>query len=347
MKIWQKHIFLKLLKTFAFFLFCLFFIYVVIDLSAHGVRFFSKASFPEVALYYLNSFSTLLDLFLALTFLLGTLKVLFDLTTHREIVALQMAGLSKKTLLTPFFLFASLIAMIGYVNLEWIAPFAGEYSSGFKTAYKSKKKSEKEKIYTICFEDESELVYHHFDRTKKELVDVFWIRFPDDIWHMKTLQIDSRRAHFVDHLTRNSLKQFERRENFTSRYFYELPLSSETVLSRFIPYEKRSLSTLLLQAIGRGADARIVFSHLYYKLMSPLIPLIILIALSPIIIQYHRSRPTFLITAVSIFCLLGLKSILDGMLILGENQVLPSYIAIFAPIVLIYAITLPKFVRMQ
>lgn len=347
MKIWQKHIFSKLLKTFFFFLFCLFFIYVIIDLSAHGVRFFSKANLLQVALYYLNSFSTLLDLFLALTFLLSTLKVLFDLTTHREIVALQMAGLSKKTLLIPFFLFAGLIATIGYVNLEWIAPFAGENSSDFKTAYKSKKKSEKKKIYTVSFEDESELVYHHFDSTKKELVDVFWIRSPYDIWHMKTLQIDSREAQFVDHLTRNSLKQFKKRENFTSRYFCELPLNSEAVLSRFIPYEKRPLSTLFLQAIGRGANARIVFSHLYYKLISPLIPFVILIALSPVIIQYHRARPTFLITAISIFCLLGLKSILDGMLILGENQVLPSYIAIFAPMVLIYSLTLPAFVRMR
>src|SRR5690606_13695515 len=155
MKIWQKYIFLKLLKTFCFFLLCLFFIYVIIDLSAHGVRFFSKTSFSEIALYYLNSFSTLLDLFLTLTFLLSSLKVLFDLTMHREIVALQMAGLSKKRLLFPFFLFASLIALTSYMNLQWIAPFAGEYSSDFKTAYKSKKKSEKIKIYTVSFEDES------------------------------------------------------------------------------------------------------------------------------------------------------------------------------------------------
>lgn len=347
MKIWQKHIFSRLVKTFSLFLFCLFFIYVVIDLSAHGVRFFSKASFQEVALYYLNSFSTLLDLFLTLTFLLATLKILFDLTTHREIVALQMAGISKKTLLLPFFFFASLTAMIGYMNLQWIAPHAGEYSSGFKTAYKSKKKSEKKKIYTVSFEDESELIYHHFNREKKELIDVFWIRTPSDIWHMKSLQIDSLEGHFVDHLIRNPSKQFERAENFTTRYFDELPLKGEAVLSRFIPYEKRPLSTLFLQAIGRPADARIIFSHLYYKLLSPLISFIVLMSLCPIIIQYHRSRPTFLITALSIFCLLGLKSILDGMLILGENQVLPSYIAIFAPIIIVCSMTMPAFVRMQ
>jgi hypothetical protein len=42
-----------------------------------------------------------------------------------------------------------------------------------------------------------------------------------------------------------------------------------------------------------------------------------------------------------------LKVILDGMLILGENQVLPSYVAIFGPILFVLSVSLPNFARMR
>ncbi len=63
--------------------------------------------------------------------------------------------------------------------------------------------------------------------------------------------------------------------------------------------------------------------------------------------HYTRTKATFLIAALSIFCLLGIKTILDGMLILGENQVIPSYIAIFSPVMLVLCLTLPGFMRMR
>lgn len=345
--IWQKYILSKILKTFFFFLICLLVIYVIIDLSAHGVRFFSKASFKEISLFYLNTFSTQLDLFFTITFLLATLRVLFNLSSHREIVALQMAGISKKKLLYPFFLFAACIALVGYMNCQWLAPHAGEHSSGFKTAYKAKKKGKVQKLYTVSFDDESELVYQRFNKEKRELFDVFWVRSPEDVWHMKSLEIDSLKGYFVNHLIRNEAKQFEKQESFVQKQFSEIPLQYDAILNRFIPYESRPLSSLFLQAYAAPADARIVFSHLYYKLLAPIIPFIVIVAIGPIAMRYTRNRPSFLIVALSIFGLLGLKTVIDGMLILGENQVLPSYIAIFAPILIVLSIAVPTFARMR
>lgn len=345
MKIWQKYLLSKLFKTFLFLLLCLFGVYVIVDLSAHGIRFFSKTTISAVIFYYLNTFSTLLDLFFSLTFLLATLRVLFDLNGNREIVALQVAGISQKKLLFPFFFFAIVLGTISYINCQWLIPYSAEQSSHFKTAYKSKKKQKNAKLYTIALEDQSELVYKSFHPDKKQLSDVFWIRTPTDIWHMKTFLINSLEGEYVSHLERNSSFQFEKTESFPKRNFIELLLGSDLVLDRFIPYETRPLSSLLAQALARPADARIVFSHLYYKLLSPLIPLIVLIGIGPFAIRYSRIKPTFLIASLSIFCLLGLKTILDGMLILGENQVLPSYIAIFSPIAFALSLTLPNFVR--
>jgi lipopolysaccharide export LptBFGC system permease protein LptF len=170
---------------------------------------------------------------------------------------------------------------------------------------------------------------------------------PDDIWHMKSLNIDTMEGRYVNHLTRNKAKQFEKGESFEARLFSELPLDDEIVLHRFVPYESRSISTLFLQALSFPSEGRIIFSHLYYKLLVPLMPFLVLFAVAPFTMRYSRSRPVFLITAYSIFGFIALKVTLDGMLILGENQVLPSYVAIWGPILFALAFSLPTFVRMR
>lgn len=348
MKIWQRHIFFNLSKTFLFLLVCLYIVYITVDLSAHGVRFLAKSNIQEIFFYYIHTFSSLLELFFTLTFLLASMRTLFDLNTHQEIVALQMAGLSKKTLLIPFFLFATLISLVCYANSEWLAPTSLNYTSGFKKAHKDKKKAkEKVRVSSIYLKDGSELVYQNFDSKKNELFDVFWVRNPNDIWHMKTLEIESLEGSFVHHFRRNSLKQLEKTETFTCRIFSDLPWDEQAILHKFIPFENRPISTLICQASSHCAERRSVFSHLYYKLFAPLMPFLVLIAISPISIRFSRSRPFFLIAACSILGFVGFKTILDGMLILGENQVLPSYVAILSPILLLFSFSLPQFVKMR
>ncbi|MGB7978516.1 MAG: LptF/LptG family permease [Chlamydiales bacterium] len=348
MKLWQKHILRKLIQTFFFFLFCLLVIYIVIDLSAHGVRFLSKSTFAEISLFYFNTLASQLDLFLTLTLLLSAMRVLFDLTAHREVLALQMAGISKKQLLTPFFLFAAALSLICYLNSQWLAPDAQELANAFKSAHKSKKhKTEEDRLYTLSLDDESELVYQQFDKANQELSDVFWVKAPDDVWHMKTLKIETLEGLYVNHLTRNALKKFEKTESFERRTFSDLALDNHAVLQRFIPFESRPISTLFVQACNSLSERRILLSHLYYKLLVPLTPLLVLFAIGPISVRYARSRPTFLIAAGSIFAFIALKVTLDGMLILGENQVIPSYVAIWGPILLFLSFTLPSFANMR
>lgn len=347
MKLWQRHILLRLIRTFFFFLASLLSIYVIIDLSAHGVRFFAKSNMADILLYYLNTFSTQLDLFLSLTFLLSALKVLVDLNIYRELVALQMAGISKKKLLSPFFLWAFCLGVISYANSQWCIPHAGKYSNDFKASYKAKKKVKTPKLYSTPLEDQSELIYRAFDPIKEELIDVFWVRSPNDIWHMKTLQMSSLEGQFVHHLVRSENQLLTKQQSLPCKHFSEISWDPNVALHHFIPYESRPLSTLLVQAYGRPADMRIVCSHLYYKLLTPLIPCLIVIAIGPVVLRYTRKLAVALFFAIGIFGLLSLKTILDGMLILGENQVLPSYVAIFSPIVVVLLGAFPRFARMR
>ncbi|PIS02699.1 MAG: hypothetical protein COT85_01320 [Chlamydiae bacterium CG10_big_fil_rev_8_21_14_0_10_42_34] len=348
MKLWERYIFTRLGKTFIFLLACLFGIYVIVDLSAHGVRFLSKSDFADIALYYFHTFATLLELFLTLAFLLATMRIVFDLVASREIIALLMAGISKKRILAPFFIFATILTFTCYVNSQWFAPEAQDITDAFKTTHKTKKKKkETVHIYSVLLDDDTELVYQSFEKEKKELFDVFWVKSSTDIWHMKYLKIDPVHGRFVNHLVRNKANQFEKVESFVAKDFPDLLWNDDIVAHRFVPFENRSLTTLLSQSLAASAERASIFTHLYYKLVSPLMPFLVLFALAPISMRFSRNQPLFIIATASIFGLIALKVIFDGMLILGENQVLPAFAAIFGPLLLALGCSVPSFVRMR
>jgi len=351
MRLWNRYLFRVLFNTFLFFLFCFFLIYVVVDLSVHGIRFISigKATFPEIAIFYSRSFAMHLQYFLPITFLLAALKVLLDLNSHCELVALQMAGLSKKTLLRPFFSVAAILSLALYANSQWLAPDAQEAAKTFRGEHSSsKKKPKREHVYNLALGDDSELIYQSFNEKQSELFDVYWVKTVDDIWHMKYLKtdLDHPQGRYVDHLQRNAQGQFEKTESFPILSFPKLPWDSDATLERFVPFENRSISTLLSQASVLTADRQSIFTHLHYKIALPLLPFFIIIGISPVIMRFNRSRPTFLIVAISLCLCFGLMTILDGMLILGENQVIPSYLAIWSPMTLLFLATLRPFARL-
>ncbi len=345
MRLWEKYIFSQLLKIFLFFLFCLLSVYIIADLSVHSTRFYGKPTFSDISLYYLRIFATLMDLFLSLSFLLAILRVLFQMSGQGEFVALQMAGLSKKKLMRPFFLLAFFLSILGYVNSQWFAPHAREVTEGFYKPHKKKTKATR--VYSLSLEDESELVYQNFDKDKQEMFDVFWVKNPQDIWHMKYLQLESLTGRFVHHFTRNENQQLEKTESFALKELPEFRWNKEAILHKFIPFDQRPISTLFFQALNDSAEKAAIFTHLLYKLLVPLVPFFTLFAIAPISVYFSRYRPLLLIAASAIFGLISLKVILDGMLLLGETQVLPAWVAIGGPIALLLFFSLPRFVKMQ
>jgi lipopolysaccharide export LptBFGC system permease protein LptF len=249
-----------------------------------------------------------------------------------------MAGLSKKTLLRPFFSLAAVLSLTLYANSQWFAPDAQDAAHTFRSEHSSsKKKKKREYVYNLALDDDSELIYQSFNEKQNTLFDAYWIKTPDDIWHMKYLECGEHpQGYFVDHLQRNRQGQFEKTESFPTRPFPRLSWDKDATLERFVPFENRSISTLLSQALIFTADRPSIFAHLHYKLALPLLPFFIIIGISPVVMQFNRSRPTFLIVAISLCLCFALMTILDGMLILGENQVIPGYLAIWGPIALLF-----------
>jgi lipopolysaccharide export LptBFGC system permease protein LptF len=341
MKIWQRYLLKHITLTFVFLLFCLFALYTVVDLSIHGVRFLSvKHTSPAmIALYYLHNFTSLLDFFFPLTLMLSSLKVLLDLNAHREIVALQMAGLSSAKLLSPFFVFTFILVSTSYVNHEYFLPTAQEATATFRKNHSKKKhKQDKPHLFNALIQDKSEIIYQ--DVAQGKLFDLFWVKSNQEMWHIKYLEIDSKMGHFADHFQRNKQGVLEKIESFDTHFFPEMILDENINLQTFIPFENRPLSILWKQSFKNNAEKTSVLSHLHYKLASPLLSLVILLAIYPISMRYQRSQPAFLITAISLFLFIGFKTFLDGMLILSENQVIPSLLAIWGPILIVFLLTI-------
>lgn len=348
-KLWQRHLFQRLLKTFSLFLVSLFIVYVLIDLSVNSVRFFSlgNADAAEISLYYARKFAKHLGLFFPLGFLLSSLKVLFDLNLHKELVALQMAGLSKKKLLSPFFFFAFLLSACSYANEQWIAPQAQDAADAFRAAHAKRKKQNFERLFTPFLEDGTELVYRRFDSKEKRLSDVYWIRSNEDVWHMKYLEIDPPRALFADHFQRRGPLRLDKTESFEEKPLPDLRWEEEENLYKFVPLENRPLSELFQKAPSASVSRPGLLSQLHYKLALPLIPFLVLFGISPFALRFSRNLSAFLAAACGLFSLVALMTLLDGMLILAEGQILPPLLAIWGPLLLLFLALFRPFLKLK
>lgn len=352
MKIWFSYLLRHLVKNFLTLSILFFLIYSIVDLAIHGVRFFSHGSleWADMAIYYVYDFLGHFEFFLPFTFLLTVLKVLLDLNSHHEWVALQMAGLSQKKLLSPFFIFALFLTLASYANQEWIIPSSQESAETFRTEHSKNKNQKKTYVHSVNLHDKTELVYQSFQASSQELQDVFWVKNSKDIWHMKSLKIDpagikASKGSFVDHFQRNKENLLEKTESFASKDFPQITIAPHAHLQMFIPFENRPLSTLLQQSLKPYSEKPIVLTHLHYKLATPLLSFLILIAVSPIALKFKRNKASFLIVAGSLAVFIGFMTVLQGMLILGENQVLPGYLAVWSPLILIAFICTPYFAK--
>lgn len=328
MKLWQRYLFGHLIRTFCFIFLCFLILYAAIDFSIQGVRFPIKEgmSWDKATLLYLKHFAQLTDLFLSFSYLLSCLKVLTDLNTHRELCALQTAGISIKKILSPFFQFAFLLTLICYANSEWISPESETYS------HKSSSRNH-QKVFSLELEDGSELIYQKYLPQKKELFDLFWIRSFNELWHIKYLDISllPPTAKFADVFVKNSQGIWEKKESFDLKLLSDLPWKQDALLSKWIKPENRPLSTLYKQTISDGAEKSKSAAHLHYKLAIPLVSVFLLLVLFPFALRFSRNNKSFALVAIACFIYLAFRTLLDAMLILSENQVLSPIWAIWTP----------------
>ncbi|MES2200580.1 MAG: LptF/LptG family permease [Chlamydiota bacterium] len=351
--IWQRYIFCNLLKGFLFFLLSFFLLYSLIDFSTHAQDFITKGSlnFSKLSFYYSYQLVKRLELLLPLALLISVIRVLTTLNDNKELVALQVAGLPLKKIFKPFFLLAIFCSFLGYCNEEIFIPKSATYFTDLKySRTKNPLKKFKNKQFTILpLEDSSKLIYQNYNAEKNAFFDVYWISSFQDIWRMKYLNADPNHpvGEYVDHLVRNKEGFLENVESFEKKLIPDLKWTHKQLNKKqsSIKHQKISHLAHLIWSSKTGSlhVKGEIETYFFYKLIMPLLSFLVLIGVLPFCIKYSRTPPLFMIYGPAIFCFVVFFTLMNAMTIIAENNVLPPYIAICAPLVLFLGATYKRF----
>ena len=341
MKIWQRYIAIEVLKVFFLLLGSLYFLYSLIDYTLHIGQIVQKAHIPCLSLlkYYGILFSKRCGFLLPLAMLIATLKVLCSFNKSNELFAFQVAGIPLYRLTRPIFFLGLFCVALNYFNLQFLTPHTNFFINQFeKKHFKSSRKTAKNKrtIQTKHLEDGTHLVYQYYDENEKLLFDVFYILSANEIWHMKTLSNDSDQptGYFVDCFKRNHLEELEKINSFPQLIFKPIDFKSLSLENMSNHLEYRSITDLLKCTLNPPVTNKdnpsAVQTHLYYKLLSPWLPIYVILGACPFCVSFNRSSPVFLIFALSIFGFIAFFTLLESSIILGESQVLHPFWAVFS-----------------
>lgn len=312
--IWKWHIMARMAKTFSTLFTSFLMIFFSLDLFVYGLR-------PKSYLYL---FSIHLDLLLSFCFLLTMLKVFFDLQKHSELVTLQTAGISKKQILTLPFMFAIALSSLCMANGQWLL-----------CRTHGETKAKKVYVHVLSLSDSSRLVYRKYNAKKKEMTDAFWIKNENEIWHIENMNVKSFECQMIDQMVKNNEGILEKKETWENRIF---PVAFSA--KKLPPIEQRSLTALLSDSF----ENPFIRAHFYYKIAQYLFPLFIFFILTPFLVQ---KTSYFKIISLSLFGFVSFKLLLDGLLILGENQVLAPVLAIWGLPGILILLFVPRCLRIQ
>jgi lipopolysaccharide export system permease protein len=342
--IWERYLLREILKVFLLFLGCFFFLYALIDYSMHMQDFIvdKRIQISHIAIYYFFHFIKRANLLIPLSLLVSTLKVLFALNTHGELIALQASGLSRKKLLRPFFCIGLAAALFNLASSEFLLPFSLNFLDKFRQEhfkhYDHGKR--KEPIHVIRMKDGSKIIYQIADRENSLFQDVFWVQSAYEIWRMQSLTSDPKNpvGFYVDHLQRNDEGNFEKTESFEQYHFAKFRWQPDPTGKGYTPLENRRLSELLRMLLQKSKVTAYeypqVLTHFLFKAATPFLSLVVVIAGAPFCLQHSRNPPLFLTYALALFCFIAFFALMDAAVILGENLVVSPYLAILAPIFL-------------
>ena len=102
-----------------------------------------------------------------------------------------------------------------------------------------------------------------------------------------------------------------------------------------VPIENRKVSQLIKvlqhKELISKRIAHEVLTHLSFKLITPLLSLLVVIAIAPFCIRYTRSVPVFYIYSAGLFGFIAFYTLMDSCTILGAHGTLPPLLAILAP----------------
>lgn len=352
-KLWERYIFLELIKIFSFFLCTFYFLFSLIDYSTHmqDFTFGGKLQLEALFSYYGFQFIKRATLLLPLALLIATIKVLCSMNASKELVAMQASGLKLRTLLRPFFFLALVCTAFNWISAEKILPRALNSLDSFKSDFYHQDLAEDEPFHVLHLKDHSKLVYQTLDKEKNQLIDVYWIRSVDDLWRIKALVADPKNpvAYYADHIKRLEDGTLSKVESYDLCKLTGLRWEFFASKKGMIPLENRRVSQLLKVLFHRheittrqASEVLTLFTH---KLIMPILSILVVLAAVPYCIRYTRTLPIFFIYAASLFSYISFFTLIDACVILGTHNTINPLIILLCPFALCFGLSLFKFVK--
>lgn len=324
MKLWKKHLFSHLLKTFFSSFILLICIYLVIERSIEHPSFSQNVSFFSLLFSYGGKISQFLDLFLITSFLFSILKVIIDLNDHREFLVLQLAGISSFQLAVPFLQCAFFLQIISYANQEWIYPF-------LISENKVVKPQEDPLLFSQNLSDGSVIVYRNYDFEKEMVIDLFWLKEESTLLHFETIDLsnDVPKALYAQKLEKKE-EGLILKESLDFLFLDPSLFSKKLFQKGFEPLEERKMSTLFKESSQSIASR----AHFHYKLALGALPYLLFLVQTPFFLSYSRSRNRLLPISISLLTLILTRTAIDAGLIMTENHLFSPLLGIWGPTLL-------------
>ncbi|PIS01632.1 MAG: hypothetical protein COT84_01425 [Chlamydiae bacterium CG10_big_fil_rev_8_21_14_0_10_35_9] len=324
-KIWTKKVFFDALKLFLFFLFLFILTYVLVDLSIRGSKL-GRLSLIQLIVYYLSQIVFSLEIFIPLSFLFALVTILSKMNRHRELIAFQIAGLSKVKLLSPLLFLTVLISFFSFANENYLIPLSSKSNQDYQDS--PLKLKDTRSIQSIRLEDKSHLIYLHFSKETNEAKDVFLICSFSDIWHIDQLVVTSPfLGKNVDHFVRDNNFNLIKADSYDTYEFKDLKVDKRNFQETFTPYENRSLYSLVSHKFFASKEEKVsIKTMLHYKAVMIFLPFIIFLAIPPFCMKYSRNFASFKILAISLFSFACFFAALNAVVLLCENQMISPLI---------------------
>ncbi|MGR3912406.1 MAG: LptF/LptG family permease [Candidatus Rhabdochlamydia sp.] len=344
MKLWKTYLFKELFKTFLFFLLCSFLLYSLIEYATRINSFLKNSPFgtKDIALYYINQFLKRAEFVVPLSLLLSVIHVLTSLNSRNEWTVLQLAGLSSRALLKPFFILALLCSSFLWINFEYFLPSALKQIDAIQlyTPRTSSLTAEHKSLHTVPLPGGSKLIYQSYLPQKQQFFDVLWIKGSDEMWKIKYLNEDPLNpvAYYADHLVRNREGVLEKKESYPLIILHGLKWHPAMMHNDLLDLDYQSVSKLyhLIQDVTVTSYEKIKIKTLFsFKLMIPLLSPLAVALVAPYCLIFSRHRSLFSLYSLALFTLFAFYMLLDALAIMSDHALLPPFIALFLPFMLL------------
>ncbi len=359
--LWERYLYKEILKLSALFLICFFILFVTIDYSAHMQAFIrgqQRINILEIAGYYGIQFIRRSDLLLPLALLVATIKILRTMSERHELLALQVAGLPVKRLMRPFLLVAIISTLSNFAIAEFLLPRSLKFSSEFKEQHLKNlpKQEQRGRVRVLELKDGSRLAFQSFDGSKAIFHDLFWIRSTDDIWRIKTLELDREHPQnppigiHVDHIQRCQDGGLHKIASYPAIHLEALKASCYRLKKEAIPFEHYSLSKLSrsLHASSREEinHRAMLTAEFAMKTARPFLSLLVILGIAPFCVRYSRFSPPLPLYACGIFSVIAIFVAIQAGGVLVQNGITSSWLAIAIPLLVLFSWSTYRFAKL-